>query len=159
MFNPQCQEKLRQFAPLPLRLVVGIVMFAHGAQKLFGWFGGGGFEATAKTFGEGLGMNPGWFFAALGGGGEFFGGLLLLLGLFTRFGAFLVAATMAVAVFQVHFPNGLFAKDNGFEYPLTLLAAAITLMMSGGGKVALDALIRWPWCSQGEPASQPACKS
>jgi putative oxidoreductase len=127
-------------ADLPLRLVLGIVFIAHGLDKVAGTFGGGGFQATAVAFGE-MGLQPGWFHAALGGGGELIGGILVLLGLFTRFGAFLLAATMVVAVLLVHLPNGLFAKDGGFEYPLTLLGAALTILLSGAGPISLDRLL------------------
>lgn len=141
MFTSKCKAMLASWspwAPLPLRLVLGVIFIAHGGQKLFGWFGGGGFADTAQSFQEGIGLSPGWLFAALGGGGEFFGGVLVLLGLFTRFGALLIASTMMVAIFAVHLKNGLFAKDGGFEYPLALLGASISLMLSGGGQLALD---------------------
>ena len=74
-------------APLALRLALGSVFVAHGGQKLFGLWGGYGFEATAQFFSDKLGLNPGWLHAALAGGGEFFGGIFILLGLFTRFAA------------------------------------------------------------------------
>lgn len=135
-------NKMAPFAPLPLRLVIGTIMFAHGAQKLWGWFGGPGFSETAKGFDAMFAQIPGVVTAALAGGGEFFGGLLVLLGLFTRFGAFLIAATMAVAVFAVHWPYGLFASNNGFEYPLTLLAGAISLLFSGGQALSLDSMLK-----------------
>lgn len=136
----RAKQTVLPVADLPLRLVLGVVFIAHGLDKLFGTFGGGGFQATAAAFGE-MGLQPSWFHAALGGGGELVGGILVLLGLFTRFGAFLTASTMVVAILLVHLPNGLFAKDGGFEYPLSLLGAALTLLLSGAGPISLDKLI------------------
>jgi len=126
------------WAPVPIRLALGVIFFVHGSDKLFGWFGGGGFQTTAAMFENGLGLHPGWFHAALGGGGEMVGGILLLLGLCTRFGAFLIMAVMAVAILKVHLVNGLLARDNGFEYPLTCFTAAFSLLLSGGGALSID---------------------
>lgn len=126
------------FSTLPLRLCLAVIMVAHGADKLFGTFSGGNFTQTAQMFETGLDMHPGWLIAGLAGGGELLGGLLVGLGLFTRFGAFLIAACMAVAVFKVHWTHGLFAQNQGFEYPMALLGVAFSLMLSGAGRVALD---------------------
>lgn len=134
-------DQLGQWAPLFLRLTLGVIFIAHGADKLFGWFGGGGFSATANQFENDLGLHPGWFHAALGGGGELIGGILVLLGLLTRIGGFLIASTMVVAIVTVHLSNGLFARDGGFEFPLALLGAAMSLVASGGGQLALDRLL------------------
>lgn len=142
MMMDKWMGQLAPFSALPLRLVVGVVMMAHGSQKLFGWFGGPGLKEFAGFLESNLHMAPGMVFAILGGGGEFFGGLLVFLGLFTRFGALLVAAAMAVAVFKVHFAAGLFASNNGFEYPLTLLAAALSLFFSGGQALSLDSVLK-----------------
>jgi putative oxidoreductase len=132
--------KLHPLAPLALRLALGVVFIAHGADKLWGTFGGGGFEATVEQFTE-LGLKPAWFHAAMGGYGELLGGLSVLLGLGTRFGGMLIAGTMAVAIITVHLQNGLFARDGGFEYPLVALAGAISLVCSGGGWASVDYLI------------------
>jgi putative oxidoreductase len=138
MFNVDVwRNNLQPWAPLSLRAVLGAVFIAHGLDKLFGTFGGGGFSATTQQFGE-LGLQPAWFHAALGGGGELLGGSLVLMGLCTRFGALLIAATMLVAIVTVHGANGLFARDGGFEYPLVALAGALTLMLHGGGHWALE---------------------
>lgn len=118
---------------LPLRIVIGIIFIGHGGQQLFGWFGGGGLTATAEAF-QKMGLNPSYLMALLASSGEFFGGLFLLLGLFTRFSAFVIAIIMLVAIFKVHLHGGLFAKNGGFEYPLTILAGALTIMLSGNGK-------------------------
>ncbi len=124
-------------ALLPIRLGVGIVMAAHGAQKLFGWFGGHGLQATAQFFGENLGLQPGLLMAVLAGGVEFFGGLLLIAGFLTRIAGIGIAFTMAVAIIMVH-PDAFFASNNGMEYPLTLLLASLTLAIGGAGGLSVD---------------------
>ena len=129
----------RNWAVLAPRLVVGVVMLAHGAQKLFGWFGGYGLEASAGFFANQLGLTPGIFWAALAGGGEFFGGLLLIIGLATRFAALTVGITMVVATVTVH-GGGFFAPE-GMEYTLTLLAVSIALLIGGGGALSFDARV------------------
>jgi len=125
------------YAFLPLRIGVGIVMFAHGAQKLFGWFGGYGLQGTGQFFAENLDLKPGVLMAALAGGTEFFGGLLLLAGLFTRGAAAAIAVTMAVAIITAH-PSTFFASNGGMEYPLTLLLASLALLIGGGGVLSVD---------------------
>ncbi len=125
------------WAPVALRLVLGLVMAGHGAQKLFGWFGGHGLQATAGFFAENLGLKPGLFWAALAAGGEFFGGLLLILGLATRLAAVNTAIIMIVAIITVH-PSAFFLPA-GMEFALSLLAMAIALTLTGGGALSLDA--------------------
>ena len=127
----------QNWALLAPRLVVGVVMAAHGAQKLFGWFGGYGLEGTGGFFANQLGLTPGVFWAAVAGGGEFFGGMLLILGLATRFAALTVAITMAVAIITVH--SGAFFAPAGMEFPLTLLATSLAFLMGGGGALSIDA--------------------
>ncbi len=128
------------FAPLILRVPVGLTLAAHGAQKLFGWFGGYGLEGTGQWMAS-IGLEPGLLMAALSGSAEFFGGLFLVLGLLTRPTAVVVAFTMLVAIFSVHIHNGLFMSNNGYEYALALFAVAVSLVISGGGRVSVDALI------------------
>ncbi len=123
-----------------LRAPIGLIFAAHGAQKLFGWFGGYGLQGTAGWL-ESIGLAPGLLMAALAGGAEFFGGLFLLLGLFTRPVALVLAVTMVVAIFSVHWQNGLFMSNNGYEFALALLAASLMLAVNGAGKLALDNLI------------------
>ena len=123
------------WSPLVLRLVVGAVMAGHGSQKLFGWFGGYGFEATANAF-AGMGLKPGVVMAALAGGGEFLGGVLLILGLFTRFAALNTAVIMVVAILTAHAQH--FFLPEGMEYALTLLAASLVLLETGGGALSID---------------------
>lgn len=122
---------------IPIRLGVGIVMAAHGAQKLFGWFGGYGLQGTGQFFAENLGLKPGVLMAALAGGTELLGGLLLIAGLATRLAGFSLVGTMAVAILTAH-PNAFFASNGGMEYPLTLLLASLTLAIGGGGAFSLD---------------------
>ncbi|WP_237132706.1 DoxX family protein [Pseudohongiella sp. O18] len=124
-------------AALVLRVPVGIILLAHGAQKLFGWFGGYGLEGTGQ-FMSSLGLEPGYLMALLAGSAEFFGGLALLLGLLTRPAAVVSAFTMAVAMFSAHIGNGLFMSNNGYEYALTLLAATLALAIQGAGTLSLD---------------------
>lgn len=128
------------WAPLALRIPVGIIFMAHGAQKLFGWFGGYGLEGTGQ-FMASLGLNPGYLMALLAGSAEFFGGAALLIGLLVRPAAAVLAATMVVAIFSVHFANGLFLSNNGYEYALSLLAVSIALVLSGAGRASADELL------------------
>ena len=122
---------------LVIRLVFGLLMAAHGAQKLFGWFGGYGLQATGQFFGEKLGMNPGLLFAFLAGFVEFFGGLALVFGLLTRTAAIGVAILMSVAL-TVHWSKGFFWTGGGIEYPLMWGLLAVAIALNGSGKFSLD---------------------
>ncbi|MBX3673257.1 MAG: DoxX family protein [Burkholderiales bacterium] len=126
--------------PLALRVPVGIIFAAHGAQKLFGWFGGYGLEGTGQFFGS-IGLNPGYLMALLAGAAEFFGGLALVLGLLVRPAAAALAFAMLVAIFAVHISKGFFMSNNGYEYALALFAASVSLLFSGGGRYAVDAAL------------------
>lgn len=128
------------YAALVLRVPVGLILAAHGAQKLFGWFGGYGLEGTGQWLAS-IGMEPGYLMALLAGGAEFFGGLALVLGLLTRPAALVSAFTMLVAIFAVHIDNGLFMSNNGYEYALTLFAATLALAVQGAGRFALDKIL------------------
>jgi len=125
---------------LALRLPLGIVFAAHGAQKLFGWFGGYGLEGTGQWMAS-IGLEPGYMMALLAGSAEFFGGVALILGLLTRPAALVLAVTMLVAIFSVHIGNGLFMSNNGYEFGLALLAGAVSLALSGAGRLSLDAAL------------------
>ena len=125
------------FSSLALRIPVGVVFAAHGAQKLFGWFGGYGLEGTGQWLAS-IGLAPGYTMALLAGSAEFFGGIALILGLLTRPAAALTAFTMLIAIFFVHFSNGLLLTDNGYEYALTLFAASVALLIQGGGSLSID---------------------
>ena len=125
---------------LALRIPVGIIFVAHGAQKLFGWFGGYGLEGTGQWMAS-IGLNPGYLMALLAGGAEFFGGLALVIGLLVRPAAAVLAVTMVVAIFSVHIDKGLFMSNNGYEYGLALLAVSVSLLFSGAGRASLDAAL------------------
>lgn len=127
-------------AALALRIPVGIIFAAHGAQKLFGWFGGYGLEGTGQFFGS-IGLNPGYLMALLAGAAEFFGGLALIFGLLVRPAAASLAFTMLVAIFAVHFSKGFFMDKGGYEYALALFAASLSLLFSGAGRLSVDRAI------------------
>ena len=127
------------FGLLVARLVFGITMSAHGAQKLFGWFGGYGLSGTGQFF-ESIGFRPGRVLAAAAGLGELAGGLLVALGLFGPVGPALMLSVMIVAS-SLHWKNGLFATANGIELPLLYSAAAVALAFTGYGAYSLDALL------------------
>lgn len=122
---------------LALRIPVGIIFAAHGAQKLFGLFGGYGLEGTGQFFAS-LGLNPGYLMALLAGAAEFFGGLALILGIFVRPAAAALAFAMLIAIFAVHIGNGFFMDKGGYEYALALLAASLSLLFSGAGRFSVD---------------------
>ena len=128
-----------------LRLALGIVFFAHGAQKVLGWFGGNGFSGTMGLFTHQMGIPT--LFAALAIMAEFLGGIGLLFGLLTRIAAFGIAVNMVVAILMVHAANGFFMNwtgnqhGEGFEYHLLTIAMAFTLMARGAGAWSLDRLV------------------
>jgi len=124
-------------AALILRVPIGFILVAHGAQKLFGWFGGYGLEGTGQWL-ESIGLAPGFLMAVLAGSAEFFGGLALVIGLLTRPAAAVTAFTMLVAIFSVHISHGLFMSNNGYEFALALFAATLALTFQGAGRYAID---------------------
>lgn len=142
LFSRPLRTDSTSIAPLLLRLMLGAVFIGHGAQKLFGWWGGNGFQATAQFFENTLSLKPGVLHAALASGGEFFGGILLILGLGTRFAAAVAVGIMAVAIWTVH--RSAFFAPEGMEYPLTLLIVALSLVFTGGGALSIDAHLAKP---------------
>lgn len=139
---PVFRPLTESLAPLgdPLaRATIGLMLMPHGAQKLFGWFGGYGLDATGQFFATKLGLPAS--LALVAGLIEFGGGLLLALGLATRVAAGAVTAMMAVAVFQVHLGNGYFWTGGGYEYPLLWGLVAFSYVLRGGGRYSLDAKI------------------
>lgn len=125
-----------------LRLAVGLTLAVHGAQKLFGWFGGYGLNGTGQ-FLESLGFHPGRRHALLAGLAETGGGLLLALGLFTPLGSAAIISVMLVAIFSVHIQKGFFGQNGGYEYNLVLTVAALTLAFTGSGSLSVDALLNY----------------
>lgn len=131
-------------AGLLLRLGLGLVMFPHGAQKLFGWFGGYGFSGTLNFFTESMGIPVVFALAAILT--ESLGAMALIVGLCSRLAALGIAAIMTVAVFMVHLPNGFFMNwygnqaGEGFEYHLLAATIALAVAIKGGGRWSLD---RW----------------
>ena len=130
---------------LVLRLALGIVFFPHGMQKLFGWFGGYGFEGTMGFFTAKIGIPAVFAFLAIMAEG--LGSLGLIAGLGTRVAAFGISVNMAVAVLMLHLQNGFFMnwfgnqKGEGYEYHLLVIGIGIALMITGGGKWSLDGMI------------------
>ena len=125
---------------LALRIPVGMIFAAHGAQKLFGWFGGYGLEGTGQFFAS-VGLNPGSLLALLAGLAESFGGLALVAGLLVRPAAAALAFAMLVAIFAVHWGKGFFAASGGYEFALALFAASLSLLFSGAGRFSVDRAI------------------
>ncbi len=130
------------------RVLIGLLIAAHGAQKLFGWFGGHGLRATGEFFGQ-LGFQPAWLFATAAAISELAGGLLIALGLFGPLGPAIVLGVMVVAAISVHWRNGLFAATNGIELPLLYSIAAVRFALTGPGRYSFDAVLglQWTWSS------------
>ena len=124
---------------LVVRIVIGLGLAAHGAQKLFGWFGGYGLAGTGGFF-ESLGFRPGKLMALMAGLGETGGGLLIFLGLGGALGPAILAVVMLVAIFAVHFGKPYFADKGGPEVPLLYLAGALAIALAGNGAFSLDRL-------------------
>lgn len=124
------------WVPVPLRLAMGTIFVAHGAQKVLGSFNGPGlakFTAFPAPFPF---MRPAWLWMGAAAFAELIGGILVFFGLLTRLGAFLIACTMLTAVIGVHWPS--FFNPQGLEYPMSLLAASLALTISGGGMASVD---------------------
>lgn len=132
-----------------LRVMLGIVMFPHGAQKLLGWFGGFGFAGTMGFFTEKMGIP--WIIAFLVIITESLGAIGLIIGFLTRATAFGLACVMIGAIWMVHWPNGFFMNwfgkqaGEGYEFHLLVLAMSIALMIAGSGKGSVDRVIATQW--------------
>ena len=124
---------------LILRIIGGLTITAHGAQKLFGWFEGPGFTKLSQGFGK-QGFKPAWFWVCLVILGELGGGLSVAFGFLTPLGAAGIFATMFMAIFKSHWKNGFFNGKRGIEFPLQLLAIAVAIGIMGPGNYSLDAL-------------------
>ena len=132
-------------APLVMRVMLGVVFFPHGAQKVLGWFGGHGLNGTLDFFTQTMGISL--VFAVLVIVAEFLGALGLIVGFLTRVAAFGVASVMTGAIIMVHFKHGFFMNwagkqaGEGFEYHLLAIALAVALMFTGGGKASIDSFL------------------
>jgi putative oxidoreductase len=127
---------------LPLRIALGIITFAHGAQKVLGMYGGRGWSAWVS--GEApLGLRPPWLWLGAAAIAEFLGGILIFFGALTRLSALAIAATMLVAIIGVHW-GAFFASNRGMELPLALFAMAIALLIIGGGQASIDRFLMSP---------------
>lgn len=129
---------------LVLRVVLGGIFAAHGAQKLFGSFGGPGLKGTAG-FHEQLGIKPPYLMAVLAGLAEFVGGLLVAVGFLTPLAALALIVVMIVAVFTVHVRNGFFSMNGGYEFNLALAGMALTLLLTGAGALSVDGALGILW--------------
>ncbi|MEE8061329.1 MAG: DoxX family protein [Gemmatimonadales bacterium] len=134
-----------RFAPVVIRLVLGIVMFPHGAQHLFGWYGGSGFQQTLAFFSGAMGLPA--FLGALIVFAEFFGAVALIVGAFSRIAALAIGVVMLGAVWMVHAPNGFFMNwigtqpGEGFEYHLLVLGLVTAILIAGSGALSIDRVI------------------
>lgn len=126
---------------LIIRLVVGLGFAAHGAQKLFGWFGGYGPKGTGGWM-ESIGIKPGVLMAVMAGLMELAGGILFAAGFGIEIASVLLAMTMVVAIVKVHFKNGYWSTAGGYEYNLVLLAVFAGVALIGAGDYSIDALLK-----------------
>jgi putative oxidoreductase len=135
---------MEDIALLVLRLVLGGVFVAHGAQKLFGSFGRPGIEGAAG-FHDQLGIKPGKPTAILAGLAEFVGGILIIAGFLTPLAALALIVVMIVAILKVHLRHGFFAASGGYEFNLVLIAVAVALLLAGSGAFSIDAALGILW--------------
>ena len=129
---------------LILRVVGGLTIAAHGAQKLFGWFEGPGFTKFAQGF-HGSGLRPGWLWTGLDIVGELGGGLSVAFGFLTPLGAAGMVGAMFMAIVRAHWKNGFFNTKRGLEFPLQLLAIAVAVGVAGPGDYSLDHALGIAW--------------
>ena len=129
------------WATLPLRLALGVIFIAHGLQKVFGSWEGPGLRAFMNFPAPYSFMRPAWLWMGAAAIAELLGGVLVLLGLLTRFGAFLIACVMLTAMLAVHWGKGFFMSSMGIEYTVALLGMALALLIAGGGQASADKMI------------------
>src|SRR5215472_4976672 len=122
------------------RLILGVIFFYHGTQKLFGWFGGYGLKGTGGFFEGALGMKPGVLFAFASGAAELAGGLLILTGWLNPVGPALIVSVMFIAILTVHLPKGFDNNAGGYEYPLANIAGSFAIAAAGNGAFSVDAV-------------------
>jgi len=134
------EKKMLSMGLLLIRVVIGVIFAAHGAQKLFGWFGGFGPKGTGGWM-ESLGIKPGVAAAVAAGLVELLGGLAFAAGLFTPIAAVLLSLTMIMAIVKVHAPNGFWNTAGGYEFNLILIVVLIGIALTGAGNYSLDALL------------------
>jgi len=145
MFGRLLQTDPRNYALTVLRVVLGFVFFAHGAQKALGWFGGYGFSGTMGFFTHDLGIPAPFAFLAICA--EFLGGIGLIVGFLSRVAAFGIACNMVTAIYLIHIKFGLFMnwngdqKGEGFEYHFLALGMTLAIMLSGAGALSIDAAL------------------
>jgi putative oxidoreductase len=123
---------------LLIRIALGTIMFAHGAQKVFGWWGGPGLNQWIAQNAPFPDMRPPWLWLGAAALSELIGGAMVIIGLYTRIGAFFISCVMLTAILGVHWKSGFFIKDGGFEYPLALIGMAAALLVHGGGSASID---------------------
>jgi putative oxidoreductase len=123
---------------LPIRLALAAVTIAHGSQKVLGTFNGPGFTTYISGNTPFSFMRPTWFWLAAAAFSEFLGGLFVGLGFLTRVGAFFISCVMLTAIMGVHLPGGFFAANRGYEFPMSVLAMALSLLIAGGGQASVD---------------------
>lgn len=126
------KETLKDFSMFALRVILGIIFITHGAQKLFGMFGGIGIEGTTKMM-EGLGFFYPRIIALIWSGIEFAGGVFLVLGVLARYAAVLIAVVMLVSIWKINLAYGFFIQNNGYEYNLLIIASCVPFICMGGG--------------------------
>jgi putative oxidoreductase len=123
---------------LLIRIALGTIMFAHGTQKVFGWWGGPGFNQWTSQPAPFQEMRPSWLWMGAAAVSELVGGAMVIIGLYTRIGAFFIACVMVTAILGVHWKSGFFINSGGFEYPVALLGMAAALLVHGGGSASID---------------------
>ncbi len=125
---------------LILRIVLGVVFIGHGAQKLFGWFGGSGLKGTTGWMSS-MGLRPAGFWALMASLSEFGGGVLLLLGFLNPIGSLGIIAAMLMAIAKVHWTKGFWNAKGGYEFPLMNLTAALAIGLIGAGAFSVDSIL------------------